>query len=218
MDALINLNDTKNVMKVTLAGKDHYVKLQGTTEKPYFCGKDVCNILEYVNSNKALQMHVKSKHKKELKEFQEVDGVSYNDGKAVYISKKGFERLLMKSKTVRAKSVTKQLVETFNLDVQLVDESKEQACIGAIIETLSHHPHQTQFSIGSYRIDLYFTELKLAVECDEHDHRDRNASQEIARQAFIEKQLGCQFYRFNPDAKDFSIYRTIGDLVRLIYE
>ena len=46
-----------------------------------------------------------------------------------------------------------------------------------------------QFSIGPYRIDLYFTEHKLAIECDEHDHKDRDIDYEISRQAFIEDQL-----------------------------
>ena len=36
-----------------------------------------------------------------------------------------------------------------------------------------------QFSIGSYRIDLYFPEHKLAIECDEHDHKDRQIDYEI---------------------------------------
>ena len=36
-----------------------------------------------------------------------------------------------------------------------------------------------QFSIGSYRIDLYFPEHKLAIECDEHDGKDRDIDYEI---------------------------------------
>ena len=46
-----------------------------------------------------------------------------------------------------------------------------------------------QFSIGSYKIDLYFLEHKLAIECDEHDHKDRNINHEIKRQRFTEDQL-----------------------------
>ena len=36
-----------------------------------------------------------------------------------------------------------------------------------------------QFSIGSYRIDLYFPEHKLATDCVEHDHKDRQIDYEI---------------------------------------
>ena len=33
---------------------------------------------------------------------------------------------------------------------------------------------QQQFAVGSFRVDLYFTRHKIAVECDEHDHKDRD--------------------------------------------
>ena len=46
-----------------------------------------------------------------------------------------------------------------------------------------------QFSIGSYRIDFYFPEHKIAIECDEHDHKDRDINYETKRHKFIEEQL-----------------------------
>jgi len=110
------------------------------------------------------------------------------------------------------------VIETFNLDIKQVMETREQSCIGAIIETLAHERYEKQFAIGGYRIDLYFFDLKLAVECDELGHRDRNPTEEVARQTFIETQLGCRFYRFNPDEPNFSVYKTIGDLIRMIYK
>ena len=36
-----------------------------------------------------------------------------------------------------------------------------------------------QSSIGSYRINLYFPKLKLAIECNEHDHKDRDINHEL---------------------------------------
>jgi prophage antirepressor-like protein len=38
-------------MVVTMGGKDHHIKLAGTTEEPYFCGKDVCETLGYENES-----------------------------------------------------------------------------------------------------------------------------------------------------------------------
>ena len=35
-----------------------------------------------------------------------------------------------------------------------------------------------EFSIGSYKIDLYFPEHNIAIECDEHDHQDRDTNYE----------------------------------------
>ena len=39
-----------------------------------------------------------------------------------------------------------------------------------------------QYTVLSYRIDLYFYEYKLAIEIDELGHNDRNTDYEIKRQ------------------------------------
>ena len=60
-----------------------------------------------------------------------------------------------------------------------------------------------QFAVGKYWIDLYFPRYKLAIECDEFGHRDRDIGYEVERQKHIGKLLNCTFVRFNTDAKDF---------------
>ena len=75
-----------------------------------------------------------------------------------------------------------------------------------------------QFSIGSYRIDLYFPEQNLAIECDKHDHQDRDINYEIRRQKFIEDQLNCKFIHYNPDAKDFMTESVLNKIFQYIYQ
>jgi prophage antirepressor-like protein len=90
------------------------IKIVGTFDDPYFCGKDVCTILEYKDVKDALQNHVKPKYKKDLKTIvDELEGVSpsnsittissiepsYHAGKAVYINEPGLYALIMKSRT-----------------------------------------------------------------------------------------------------------------------
>ena len=90
------------------------IKIVGTFDDPYFCGKDVCAILEYKSARKALQDHVKLKHKKDLKtiidelstetvlnSITEIPNLkpSYHDGKAVYINEPGLYSLIMSSRT-----------------------------------------------------------------------------------------------------------------------
>ena len=55
-----------------------------------------------------------------------------------------------------------------------------------------------QFCCGQYRIDLYFPKQKVAVECDEHGHNAYSLEAEVARQTFLEQQLGCKFIRYDP--------------------
>ena len=46
------MNNFDKYMVVTMdGGKDHHIKLAGTTEEPYFCGKDVCETLGYENES-----------------------------------------------------------------------------------------------------------------------------------------------------------------------
>ena len=54
---------------------------------------------------------------------------------------------------------------------------------------------EREFAIGSYRIDWYIPELRLAIELDEK-HHVRQASDDKRRQQFIEAELGCKFLRY----------------------
>ena len=51
---------------------------------------------------------------------------------------------------------------------------KEAGTIYTIQKVFDGISMKRQFSIGPYRINLYFPEHKLAIECIEHDHRDRH--------------------------------------------
>jgi very-short-patch-repair endonuclease len=75
-----------------------------------------------------------------------------------------------------------------------------------------------QFKVGRYRVDLYIDEYDLAVECDEYNHRDRDPRKEKEREEFIRSELDCEFIRFNPDCKNFSIFKVIGIIHKFILE
>ena len=95
---------------------------------------------------------------------------------------------------------------------------KEASTIYTIQKVFEGISMKRQFSIGSYRIDLYFPEHKLAIECDEHDHKDIDINYEIRRQKFIEDQLNCKFIRYNPDAKDFMTESVLSKIFQYIYQ
>lgn len=71
----------------------------------------------------------------------------------------------------------------------------------------------TQYSINNYRIDLYFIDYKLAIECDEHNHVDRNKEYEKIRE-----ELNCTFIKFNPHEKCFNIGNVISKILKHIRE
>ena len=75
---------------------------------------------------------------------------------------------------------------------------------------------QTQYSVLGYKIDLYFHDYELAIEVDEKGHKGRNIDNEIKRQKALEKELGYEFVRINPDEKDFNFSKTKNEIFRHI--
>ena len=59
---------------------------------------------------------------------------------------------------------------------------------------------------------LIFIEYKLTIEVDELGHNNRNIDYEIQRQKVIEKELGYEFVRFDPDEENFNIFKAINEI------
>ena len=115
--------------------------------------------------------------------------------------------------------LAKELVEL--MGIKIIGHKyvrKEASTIYTIQKVFEGISMKRQFSIGSYRIDLYFPEQNLAIECDKHDHQDRDINYEIRRQKFIEDQLNCKFIHYNPDAKDFMTESVLNKIFQYIYQ
>ena len=94
--------------------------------------------------------------------------------------------------------------------------TKEQSVLKPIMEVFEEENMQTQYSFLGYKIDLYFHGHKLAVEIDEKSHKDRSINDEIQRQKALDKELGCEFIRINPDEENFNIFKAINEINRHI--
>lgn len=101
------------------------------------------------------------------------------------------------------------------LDIELLDfkvPRKETTNSNKIVKVFKNEKIIPQQPIGPYRVDLYFPDYKLAIECDEHEHADRDSDYEKKRQKFIERKLGATFLRFNPDDPNFDIFNVISEI------
>lgn len=136
--------------------------------------------------------------------------------KTTMINKDGIGCLVRNHKLKIPKTTIQKFSDFFKLDLKFVDRGTEQSYISAIKESFSFTQSISEFSIGLYRIDLYFPHEKIAIECDGNGHSNYNETDEYIRQSFIENALNCKFYRFNPDIEYFSIYKVISDLILLI--
>ena len=230
MNALVNLNENLDYITIEVYGKQNHVRIVGTNDEPWFCGKDLCVMLEYTDIKQALQNNVDYDYKKSLSLLSSEMGqsncsnllgqnnlknISYNEGKTVYINARGLRSLLAKS-NLKTPNIIKKIKEhpflSKYMQIETIVFRKEQEYISCIKETFYYMKCKSQFSVGSYYIDLYIKDYNLAIECDEFDHRDRDPLYEEERQRYIENKLGCHFIRFNPDEYDFSIFRVIGDI------
>lgn len=81
MNALIDLNTCREHMSVSIGGKDHKIRLSGTIDNPYFCGRDVCEILGQKDVKYALKTHVLPRYKKELCNINGQNNVDLGGGK-----------------------------------------------------------------------------------------------------------------------------------------
>ena len=77
-------------------------------------------------------------------------------------------------------------------------------------------PFEFQKNVNNFRIDLYLPDQKLAIEIDEHNHADRDPSYERERETYIKAQLGCKFFRINPDSEGFKLSTCIGRIMKEI--
>ena len=186
--------------------------------------KELCKALEYQKTTKTAKVvraHCSSeniRHMGELKgavspnTFLEWPKNSQPD--EYYINEEGSRELVLKSKQPKAADFAEHL--GINVHKHKYT-SKEQDTLSCIIKAFNGEDMKRQFNIDGYRIDLYFLEHKLAIECDEFDHADRDIEYEVKRQNHIEEKLGCTFIRYNPEARRFNLFEVINRIIRAIY-
>ena len=177
-------------------------------EKPWTRAKEVCRALAY-NKKTApvIKAHVSPEYYAQeyemmglVSETRPVNWPMDSRKDDYYINEERMIELLVGSQ----QPLAKELAEYMGIII-----------IGQDFEWISR---KRQLSIGSYRIDIYFPEHKLAIEYDEHDHKDRDIDYEIRRQRFIEDQLNCKFIRYNPYGKDFMIESVTNKIFQYIYQ
>ena len=93
---------------------------------------------------------------------------------------------------------------------------KESSVLRSIMETFEGENMETQYSVLSYKVDLYFHDYNLAIEIDEKEHNHRNQDYEKQREELIKKELNCVFIRINPDEENFKISKVNNRISRHI--
>ena len=74
-----------------------------------------------------------------------------------------------------------------------------------------------QYSFGKYRVDLYFPIVKLIIECDENNHKDRNKIYEKERETFLLSQKNT-IIRYNPNDKLFDLSIVLREINKILFK
>ncbi len=82
------------------------------------------------------------------------------------------------------------------------------------LKQIGSYRFRRQYSVGTYVLDFYCPELKLAIEVDGESHFHSDAEEyDKERQEEI-KGLGIDFLRFQND----DVYNNLNDVLQIIYE
>ena len=73
-----------------------------------------------------------------------------------------------------------------------------------------------QEKLGVYKVDLYFPDSKLIIECDENGHSDRDVNYERIREDFL-TALGNKIIRFNPSDNNFDLSNILREINLYIF-
>jgi very-short-patch-repair endonuclease len=174
--------------------------------------KDVGNILGYMNI-RTVNLSEKEKFKIKKDSGNKFCGGSSGGNQfCTFIDFDGLMKVLSKCR----KSNKIQFCERVGILVDtLIFTCIEADTIKCIKTTFKDEDMTEQYIVDKFRIDLYFPQYLLAIECDEN-HQGQMAKDDV-REKFIKNNLlGCTFIRYNPYAEDFSIFAVLNDIFKHI--
>jgi hypothetical protein len=175
----------------TLIFKNKNIRIIKEKDEYWFCASDICKILEIKN--------VSAGTNNICDNWKKIYKINTNGGfqKLIIINKYGMRQLIYRCRKLNNIDIIQYLSKYLGSDIKIMP-FVETKYIGFLFKCLNVFNPIQQFPIKSYKIDLYIPIYKIAVECDENNHKYSDTNKELDRQSFIEKTLNCQFIRFNP--------------------
>lgn len=91
----------------------------------------------------------------------------------------------------------------------------ESDTINQIMKVFGDENIILQYPVDKYKIDLYFLDYKIAIECDEKYHNLQLEDDEIRQNKIIEL-LDCEFIRYSPEDCNYDIFLVINKIFKII--
>jgi prophage antirepressor-like protein len=201
MNALIDLEQSREYMTVEVGGKNHLVKLAGTIDIPYFCGKNICDVLGYQDSKTAIKKFVEEEDRSNLENLMAlfnptvggaicpphdmVDGnhlgqknYSFREGQIVYINESGLYSLILSSHAPFAKEFKRLVCKTILPSIRKfgsfqVESQLANAVAQLTIKDKSHEEETTELKYRAEKLESQLEEQRLLKEKAEIEAKEK---------------------------------------------
>jgi very-short-patch-repair endonuclease len=192
-------------MNKELIFEDKIIRNVIIDEEIWYCVKDICIILNINNSNQAV-VGISNDNKK-IQKIQTKGGIQ----KLTTLNILGLKELFVKT---RSENIALKLSKYLSIDLSSIRKNiKEDYYITQLCIVFNHEKYIKQYYCKGYKLDLYFPDYKIGIECDENNHKNYDKNKEKIREDIITTTLDCKIIRFNPDEKEFSIFEIINKIL-----
>lgn len=176
-------------------------------------------ILSLNTSKCKLAEHLKKNYKENIHyiiEQSNIRGVKGGRPKINYlVTEKTFE-LLKNSYNLRSRYIV-NLSENIN-NVNNIAMCIENQTIGFIENSFKDVINIIrQYKFDKYKVDLYFPDFELVIECDEENHKNRNPIEEKTRQDFILSRCKIML-RYNPNSNNFDFSLVLKEIFKILFK
>ena len=161
--------------------------------------------LEYSDPDVALSK-IHKKHKDRLDGLSVVKKIKCKDGKfynSCLYTLEGALVICSLSHQEKAIDFSQWLlnISNTNENIKVINSRNEIEFMKLLKDFLDEYKikYIQQYKFENYRIDLYLTELKIAIEYDEEGHKYYPYESQEYREKYISQKLGCKFIRLNDD-------------------
>lgn len=194
---------------VTIDSKSYSIITQKTEDNNIlYNAKSITEILKIKNVSAALSTI--SKSQKFVIKTQTSGGFQ----NMCYLTTEGAKILICKSRSINKKFIS-NLFGITTVDISI--NNYESDFIKKITKVFHKENYIVQYWVDKYKVDLYFLDYKLVIECDETNSH-KNKIKDLERENNIKKNLNCAFIRFVPDQPNFCIFEIISKIYYYIAE
>lgn len=127
--------------------------------------------------------------------------------KCAYLTFEGLLKLLISSR----KPETIKVGEKIGINIETVGFACIEAeTIKCIEDCFFNETILREYIIKPYRVDLYFPEYCLIIECDESAHKRHQVDDRKREEDIISVYPNVKFIRYRPQEKNFNVFEICG--------